>query len=149
MSARFRRMPIQPIPFNIGDTDSSISQETDPSEYTEVSNTENEDLASLNSNEVDRFVRRLAELQEINDQRYHGIMRLTPNITTEDVFDQGFEDQTQTELPVTVNEDQEPNASVEVNVSQNTHDDNEVHGDDNSEIFQSLGVVIQPREFSL
>ena len=144
---RFHRMAIVPLPFRLEETDSSISQETDPSEYIDVSNTDTEELVSLNSNEINRLVQRLAELQEINDRRYHRIMRLTPDITTEDVFDQGFGDQTQITLPVAESSDQVPNASVEINVSQNTHSDNEVQGNDDNEVFQSLNVVIQPREF--
>ena len=50
-------------------------------------------------------------------------------------------------LPVDESSDQVPNASIEINVSQNTQSDHGDQGNDNDEIFQSLNVAIQPREF--
>ena len=144
---RFQRMTVAPLPFKLEETNSSVSQELDSSECIDVSDTDMEEPISLNSEEINLLAQRLVELQDRADQRYHKIMRLTPDLTAEDVFDQGFGDPTEMTSPVDESSDQVPNASIEINVSQNTQSDHGDQGNDNDEIFQSLNVAIQPREF--
>ena len=140
-------MIVAPLPFKLEETNSSVSQELDSSECIDVSDTDMEEPISLNSEEINLLAQRLVELQDRADQRYHKIMRLTPDLTAEDVFDQGFGDPSEMTSPVDENSDQVPNASIEVNVSQNTENDCGDQENDNDEIFQSLNVVIHPSEF--
>merc|ERR1712041_27091 len=115
---RFQRMMIRPLPFKLEDTTSSGSQESDSSEYLDVSGTDEVELISLNSAEINRLAQRLVELQVRSDQRYHDIMRLNTDLSAEDVFDQGFEDPSGVTPQVDRNSDKAPNASREVNVNQ-------------------------------
>ena len=119
----------------------------DSTEYIDVSDTDMEEPVSLTSVEINRLADRLVELQDRAEQRFQRFMRLTPDLTSEDVFDQGFGDQR--EDPVRTNDDnnQAPNSSVEVNTSQANRDDHDNQENNNNENYHPLNVVISPREF--
>ena len=88
--SRFQRMAVWPIPFNIDSANSSNSNELDSTDYIDVSETDTEEPFSLTCDEINCLADRLVELQDRAQQRLQWLNRHNPDLTSEDVFDQGF-----------------------------------------------------------
>ena len=101
---------------------------------------------SLTSDEINRLADRLVELQDRAEQRLQRFIRHNPDLTSEDVFDQGFGDQREDPLRTNDDNNQAPNSSMEVNTNQTNRDDNDNQEHNNNENYQPLNVVISPRE---